>query len=117
MIKSFRDMDMWQKSVSLSAAAFKMITELPRSEDYGLASQVRRSTNSVSANIAEGFGRRSKKDKRRYYIIARGSVFETQNHLLYGQRVEYFESAEVTEIIAEYDDLIYQLNKIMKSLS
>lgn len=109
-------MEVWQKSVSLSSEIFEKTSDLPRSEDYGLTSQVRRSANSISANIAEGFGRSSGKDKRRYYTIARGSVFETQSHLIYGQRIGYFKKPAINGLIDDYDDLIYQLNKIMKSL-
>jgi four helix bundle protein len=116
MVKSFRDMEVWQKANELSYQVYKLTDVLPRSEDYGLTSQIRRSANSISANISEGFGRSTRKDKRNFYIIARGSAFETQSHLLYGQKVKYFEEQIVKKLIEEYDDLIYQLNKIMKSL-
>ena len=116
MITSFRNMDVWKKANQLSFQIFEMTKDLPRSEDYGLISQIRRSANSISANISEGFGRNTKKDKRNFYIIARGSAFETQSHLLYGVKVKYFERKAVSLMIKEYDELIHQLNKIMKSL-
>ena len=116
MVKSFRDMGVWQKANELSYQLFELTKTLPRSEDYGLTSQMRRSANSITANIAEGFGRNTRKDKQNFYIIARGSAFETQSHLLYGQKVKYFDEQIVTKLIQEYDDLIHQLNKIMKAL-
>jgi four helix bundle protein len=116
MIKSFRDMDVWQKAHNLSVEVFRLTNPLPRSEDYALTSQLRRSSNSISANIAEGFGRTTKKDKSYFYTVARGSAYETQNHLLYGNGVNYFEEKVVNQLIQEYDELIHQLNKIMKSL-
>jgi four helix bundle protein len=116
MIKHFTDMEVWQLSHKLSLNVFDMTNGLPKSEDYALTSQIRRASNSVSANISEAFGRRTKKDKRYFYIISRGSAFETQNHLLYGIGVEYFKSDAADYLLREYDELIHQLNKIMKSL-
>jgi four helix bundle protein len=117
MVKSFKDMKLWQKALHLSGKIFQLTHKLPKSEDYGLTSQIRRSANSVTSNIAEAFGRRTRKDKRNFYIIARGSAFETQSHLLYGLKVEYFDSQSVEILVEEYQDLIHQLNKIMKALS
>jgi len=116
MYKSFRDMSVWQKAINLSEKVFRLTVSLPKSEDYGITSQIRRSANSVSANIAEGFGRNTNKDKRNFYIIARGSAFETQSHLLYGNKIKYFESKMIEELISEYNSLIFELNKIIKSL-
>ena len=109
-------MDVWQMSHELSVDVFKLTVSMPRSEDYALTSQIRRSSNSISANIAEAFGRRTKKDKTYFYGISRGSAFETQNHLLYGNGVGYFSDEQVNRLVEEYDNLIHQLNKIMKSL-
>jgi four helix bundle protein len=89
---------------------------LPRSEDYGLTSQIRRSSNSVCGNVAEGFGRKTKKDKSNFYIIARSSAFETQSHLLYGHKIGYFQIETIQKINIDYNALIYELNKIIKSL-
>ncbi|MFV0138839.1 four helix bundle protein [Empedobacter falsenii] len=61
---------------------------MPRTEDYGLASQIRRSAESISANIAEGFGKSSINDKVRFYEIAKSSAFETKSHLIYGQKLD-----------------------------
>ncbi|HCT70301.1 hypothetical protein SDC9_21879 [bioreactor metagenome] len=91
MYTSFTEMPVWQKAHQLSIEIFKISSTLPRSEDYGLTSQIKRSSNSVSGNITEGFGRSTKKDKANFYIIARGSSYETQNHLLYGRKVGYFD--------------------------
>ena len=116
MYKNFTDMPVWQNAMSLSVEIFKISSKLPRSEDYGLTSQIRRSANSISANISEGFGRNTNKDKCHFYIIARGSAFETQNHLTYGHKIEYFNAEAVSDLIDKYNDLIYDLNKLIKSL-
>ena len=109
-------MPAWQKSLELSVMVFKLSATLPRCEDYGLTSQIRKSSNSVSGNIAEAFGRKSKKDKSNFYIIARGSAYETQSHLLYGQEVDYFKQGDVEDIFIGYNELIHELNKILNSL-
>ncbi|MCD6329587.1 MAG: four helix bundle protein [Candidatus Cloacimonetes bacterium] len=116
MYKNFTDMPVWQKAMNLSIAIFNLSSTLPRSEDYGLTSQLRRSANSVSANLSEGFGRSTKKDKCNFYIIARGSAFEVQNHLLYGKKINYFNENDVDKLINDYKELIFDLNKLMKSL-
>lgn len=116
MYSSFREMPVWVKSMELSVQVFKISSSLPRSEDYGLTSQIRSAANSVSANIAEGFGRNTNKDKRNFYIISRGSAFETQSHLFYGSEIGYFEKKVVEKFISSYDELIFGLNKLLKSL-
>jgi four helix bundle protein len=114
---SFIEMPVWQKAHRLAVEVFKLTISLPRSEDYGLTSQIRNSSNGVAGCISEGFGRRTKKDKSNFYIIARGSSFETQNHLLYGNKVGYFETQYTERLFKEYDDLIFELNKIIKSMN
>ncbi len=117
MYTSFTEMPVWQKAHQLSIEIFNLTSTLPRSEDYGLTSQIRRSSNSISGNIAEGFGRSTKKDKANFYIIARGSSYETQNHLLYGRKVGYFDELITEKLFSEYSDLIYELNKIINAFT
>jgi four helix bundle protein len=116
MYKSFTEMPVWQKAHKLAIEVFNLTVNLPRSEDYGLTSQIRKSANGVAACTAEGFGRSTKRDKSNFYVIARGSSFETQNHLLYGKKVGYFESQITQKFFDEYNELIYELNKVIKSL-
>jgi four helix bundle protein len=115
-IKSFTDMPVWQMAHRLSIEIFKMTVGLPKSEDYALTAQIRDSSNSVSSNISEAFGRNKKNDKNYFYTISRGSAFETQNHLLYGKGVGYFDPSDTERLFEEYRELIHQLNKIMESL-
>lgn len=116
MFKSFKEMPVWNDSIDLSKSIFDITINLPKSEDYSLTSQIRRSSNSVSGNIAEAFGRKTKKDKSHFYVIARGSAYETQSHLLYGHKVGYFNNEDINSLINKYNILIHDLNKILKSL-
>jgi four helix bundle protein len=113
---SFTEMPVWQKAHKLAIEIFNLTINLPRSEDYGLTSQIRRTYNGVAA-CAEGFVRINKREKSNFYITARGSSFETQNHLLYGNKVGYFETQITQRLYKEYNDLIFELNKVIKSLS
>lgn len=117
MINDFTEMPVWQKAMDVAEKCFIISENLPRKEDYALTSQLRRSAESVSANIAEGFGRRTSKDKSRFYDISRGSAFETKSHLIYGVRVKYFEETEYLEIKNIIDEVIHELNKITTYLN
>ena len=110
-------MPVWNNAHKLSVDVHKLTIDLPRSEDYSLTSQIRRSSSSVPSNIAEAFGRKTQKDKSNFYVIARGSAFETQNHLIYGEAVGYFRDKEIHLFLNKYDELIFELNKIISSLS
>lgn len=112
---SFRDMPVWKKAMEFSTVIHKMSSVLPRSEDYGLTSQIRRSACSVHANIAEAFGRKTPKDKSHFYVNSRGSAYETQNHLIYGKYVGYFD--DIDKIDNQYEELIIDINKIIKTLN
>jgi four helix bundle protein len=73
MYNTFEDMTVWKKGIDLADKIFRLTEDLPKKEDYGLSSQIRRSALSVSGNIAEGFGRKHTKDKLNFYYDARGS--------------------------------------------
>ena len=113
MYHSFTEMPVWQNANKIAVEVFNLTNELPRSEDYGLTSQIRRSSNGVASNISEGFGRKTNKDKVHFYIMARGSAFETQNHLIYGTKVEYFDKIKAQELETNYSELIFELNKLI----
>ncbi len=71
----------------------------------------------MTGNVAEAFGRKTNKDKSSFYLIAKGSAFETQSHLFYGQNVGYFDLEKIEQINNEYNNLIHELNKILKTLN
>ena len=113
MYKSFKDMKVWQKAIDLAVKIFELTSNLPRCEDYGLTSQIRRSSCSVYGNISEGFERATAADKSYFYTISKGSSSETQGHLEYGKRVKYFDPKIADSLIEEYQDVIHELNKII----
>lgn len=113
---SFEEMPVWQKAMELSVKIFKLTESLPRKEDYGLTSQMRRSGLSVPGNIAEGFGRKHTKDKLNFYYDSRGSLSETKNHLIYGHRVGYFDQLNRDDLTLLIDDTWKELNMLISSL-
>lgn len=117
LYNSFRDLPVWKKAMTLSLEIFRLTSVLPRSEDYGLCSQLRRAANSVGANIAEGFGRGGVAEKAQFYRVARGSAYEVNHHLSYGLNVGYFDSDTVTRCIAGYENLVHEINKLVRAVS
>ena len=116
MYKSFKEMPIWQEAMDIAEEIFKLTEGLPRKEDFGFTSQIRRSALSISANIAEGYGRQHSPDKMNFYYYARGSVTETQSHLEYGKRVGYLPEEAVRVLDSRLDRLYNDLNKVILSL-
>src|SRR5713226_3957046 len=113
---SFEEITVWQKGMDLAQRVFDVTEKLPRKEDYGLTSQIRRSALSVPANIAEGFGRKHTKDKLNFYYAFRGSLAETKNHLIYGLKVGYFAETDFTGLVKLVADIWKKLNALTSSL-
>lgn len=88
MTQSFRDLQVWQKSIQLAVAIYRLSWDFPPEEIYGLTSQIRRSAVSVPSNMAEGQGRLSTGEVRQFLGIARGSSFEVQTHLEIARTLE-----------------------------
>ncbi len=109
-------MPVWKHAMDIAVEVFEISESLPKKEDYALTSQIRRSAESISSNISEGFGRGGDKEKVMFYRFARGSANETKNHLIYGHRVQYFESEKLTALISKIENLVHELNKIIKTL-
>jgi four helix bundle protein len=114
---SFESMPVWQKGMELAERVFAVTETLPRKEDYGLTSQIRRSALSVPGNIAEGFGRRHTKDKLNFYYVARGSLAETKSHLIYGLRVKYCTQSDFDALSALVEIIWRELNKLINSFT
>jgi four helix bundle protein len=84
----FEDMVAWQKAHQFVLATYRLSRTFPRSETYGLSSQFRRAAVSIAANIAEGFKKRGKADKLRFYNIAQGSIEESRYYLILAKDLE-----------------------------
>jgi four helix bundle protein len=81
-MKDFRDLQVWTKAHALTLTCYRETSDFPKSEMYGLTSQIRRSAASIAANIAEGCGKRGNGDFQRFLGIAAGSASEVECHFL-----------------------------------
>lgn len=97
-IKSFTDMQAWKEGHSLVLLIYKITKDFPKEEIFGLVSQMRRAAISVTSNIAEGFSRKSGKEKSQFYSIALGSITELQNQLLVSRDVGHIKNTQFQEI-------------------
>ena len=88
-VESFRELLVWQRSIQMALAVYKLTSMFPREEIYGLSSQIRRASVSVASNIAEGQGRASTGEFRQFLGIARGSNCEVQTQLTIVRELGY----------------------------
>lgn len=110
----FEDMQVWQDSQELAVLIYKVTSSFPTKETYALVDQLRRAASSVSANIAEGYGRGTNKDKAHFYHIARGSLLETKSHLYLAARLDYINQSEADKVIEYIENINSQITAILK---
>ncbi|OGU19071.1 MAG: four helix bundle protein [Ignavibacteria bacterium GWA2_55_25] len=87
-MRGFRDLIVWKKAHALTLAVYKTTRQFPKEELYGLTSQIRRSSSSIAANIAEGCGRRTNADFARFLQISFSSASEVEYHLILAHDLE-----------------------------
>jgi four helix bundle protein len=104
--QSFRDLIVWQKAHAFVLEVYRTTEAFPKKEVFGLSSQFRRAAISVPANIAEGFKKRGKADKLRFYNIAQGSVEECQYYLILAHDLKYVDTTSATERLNEVARLL-----------
>jgi four helix bundle protein len=113
MAKSFHDLEVWKLSMDLSMLAYGITSDFPKHEIYGLSSQMRRASVSISSNLAEGSARGSRKDFRQFVIIARGSNAELQTQLLLTKRLGYVPESMIEDALR----LTQQIGRMLSGLS
>ena len=104
--RSFRDLLVWQKAHRWVLAVYALTANFPKQEVYGLTAQMRRAAVSVPANISEGFRRRGKADKGRFFNIAEGSLEESRYYLILAQDLGYGQTEELTASLEEVSRLL-----------
>ena len=97
-IKSFTDLNAWKEGHKLVIIIYKQIKEFPKEELFSLTNQIQRASVSITSNIAEGFSRRSEKEKIQFYYIALGSLTEVQNQLLIARDIGYIKNETFKQI-------------------
>lgn len=113
-IKSFRDLRVWQSAQELCLNIYKVSADFPKQEQFGLTSQIRRAAVSVPSNIAEGFGRRSPKEKEQFYRHSLGSLFELDTQLELASKLGYAKEELNESICLQIQHCKAMLIKLLK---
>jgi four helix bundle protein len=109
-LKGLESLKIWQKSMDYAVDVCQnILPSLPSEEKWALNSQLRRSAQSIPANIAEGYGRYSFQDSIRFFYIARGSILETKTHLMLAYRLDYIDQ----ELHHQYQYRLDELGKML----
>jgi four helix bundle protein len=112
-IYSYKDLIIWQKSVELAIAIYKLTEKFPKTEIYGLMSQMRRAAISIPSNIAEGRKRGSIKDFRQFLIIAYSSSAELETQLEIVKKLPFGKSLDYSKVDSLLLEVMKMLNKIL----
>ncbi len=107
-IQSFTDLIVWREGHKLVLLVYKLTSKFPQREAYSLTDQMRRAATSVTANIAEGFGRQTYKEKYQFYYLAQGSLTELKNFIIVAKDVNYLKMQDY-DLLVEQSDLVHKL--------
>lgn len=113
----YKHLNVWIKAHDLVLMVYKVTKNFPKEEIFGLVSQMRRCAISVPANIVEGYGRRTSKDKLQFYYIARGSLNELEYYIDLSMELCYVTNDEYNDLIVLRNDVGRLLNGLIKSLT
>ena len=114
--KNFEDLEVWQKAIDLAVAIYGTTKTYPKDELYALTNQMRRAASSISANIAEGYGRYGIKEKTQFYKIANGSLLEVKSFCYLSQKLGYITIEELDTILLAILPLQIQLNALIRAV-
>ena len=101
MASSYRDLIAWTKAMELVTETYRVTSNLPDSEKFGLTSQMRRAAVSIPSNIAEGFGRRNRPEFQRFIRVARGSTCELETQIEIAARLNYLQVEVARSLFAQ----------------
>ena len=115
-IQSYRDLKVWQEAINLAEECYRLTRLFPRSEMYGMISQIHRVAVSVPANIAEGYGREYRQEYIQFLRIAQGSLKELETHLILSVRVELIKEEMVEPVLKKCEVVGKMLRALIRSL-
>ena len=115
-IESHRDLLVWQKSMDLAVAAYRLTVSFPSDEKFGMISQIRRSAASVPANIAEGYGRETPGAYVQHLRVAQGSLNEFETHIELARRVDFIQSAASEPTITQANEIGKMLRSLIRAI-
>lgn len=116
-VKSYRDLEIWKLAVQLAIKVYKLSKEFPADEKFGLIAQIKDAVTSVSANIAESFGRFHYKDRVNFIYNSRGSLLEVESHLAVAKELGFIKSLKLyVEIQQDITILSIKINNFRTRL-
>ena len=115
-IQSYRDLRVWQEAVNLAESCYRLTKTFPKEELYRMTTQIRRASVSIAANIAEGYGRKTRGEYIQFLYIAQGSLKELETHWLISQRVELASPQSVNPILNQCESVGRLLLTLIRSL-
>ncbi len=113
-ITSYKDLEVWRKSMLLVEEIYQITTKLPRSETFGLISQIQRAAVSIPSNIAEGSKSGSKLEYIHFLNITRGSTAELETQLLVISRIYDMDLSPTLSLLEEISKMLYALISKLK---
>ena len=116
MIRDFKDLIVWKKSMELVEEVYCLVKKLPKEELFALSDQIRRSAISIPSNIAEGQGRNSVKEFIHFLAIAKGSKAELETQLLLCVKINYLNNSDIENAINLIQEIGKMLNALQNSL-
>ena len=116
-IESYKDLEVWKKGVRFSIEIYHITGSFPFSEQFGIINQLRRASSSISANIAEGYGRESAKNYIQFLKTARGSLNETETFLYIAFGLNYFDKKTLDDLLVKSSEIGKMLNSLIKKLN
>jgi four helix bundle protein len=116
MLQSYRELLVWQKAVDLALLVYRFSEGFPKREIYGLTAQIRRAAVSIPSNIAEGYGRGSRKEYIQFLSIAQGSLKEMETQMIIAERLGYATSAQANRVLSDAEIVGKMLGSLIRSL-
>ncbi|MFN4179788.1 MAG: four helix bundle protein [Armatimonadota bacterium] len=116
VLKSYQDLEVWQVAMDVAEQCYNLTATFPKEELFGLTMQIRRAAASVAANIAEGYGRESRREYIQFLRIAQGSLKELETYLLLSLRIGITMEANVSPILADCERVGKMRHRLIRSL-
>ncbi len=113
----FEKLEIWKLSIDLTVKIYKITKSFPSEEKFGITSQIRRAVTSVAANIAEGSGRKSVKDKARFFQISYSSLMEVLSFLIISSKLSFVTDEVLIETRKNIEELANKINAYHKKLT
>lgn len=116
-MKTFRDLLIWQKAMNLVTVTYETTKEFPKEEGFGLISQLRRCSVSIPSNIAEGYGRKTRKELSRYLSISISSLYEYQTQIEIAKNIQYLTDTKFTLLYENSRELEIMIKTFARKIS